>query len=99
MKNIKFNGFRRDVEDFFAKSGIRERKKLSHHPFLVFLEDKNEISVEIVDSPRALLEGYPDDTKVAGQWEGRWSSDFFQFTVGEFKKFIKKNPAETYHVV
>jgi uncharacterized membrane protein len=47
---MTFNGFRHaipgETDGFFQLSGIRESKKLSHHPFIVFHNDQ----VAICDS-------------------------------------------------
>lgn len=45
------------------------------------------IEVKIIDNKEALLE-LEDKTPVMGQWSGQWRSDFFQFTVGDLRKFI-----------
>jgi hypothetical protein len=89
---------RTDLKDFFSLSGIRESRKLSHHPFIVFIEKKDEIIVEIVDSPARLIE-FPASTKVMAQWGGKWASDFFQFTAGDLKEYIRQNPKESYHII
>jgi hypothetical protein len=89
---------RTDVEDYFRLSGIREFKRLSHSPFLVFVEDEDRVEVKIVDSAATLLT-YPDHTKVMGQWRGEWRSDFFQFTVGQFRTYTKEHPKQAHHVV
>ena len=95
MVEIITNG-RTDIEDFFKLSGIREYRKLNHCPVLVFTQYKNEkVNVEIVDKPIELL-SFPDDFKAMAQWRGEWRSDFFQFTIGEFKEYIRNNPAESY---
>ena len=82
---------RTDVDDYFRHSGIREYKKLPHTPFLVFVEKGDLVEVEIVDRADRLL-SYPDDTKVMAQWAGQWRSDFFQFTVGQFRAYIAAHP-------
>ena len=92
---IQFEGFRDDLEDYFKLSGIRECKKLVHHPFIVIEKEK----VSIVNNPKNLLEGFADDVDVIGQWEGKWQSDFFYFKVGQFRKYIQENPAKPWHVV
>jgi len=76
---------RTDLNDYFKLSGIREYKKLSHTPFLVFIPLKDEVKVELIDSIIKLLD-YPNDTQVMSQWRGQWSSDFFQFKISELKK-------------
>jgi hypothetical protein len=43
--------------------------------------------VRIIDNKEELL-ALPDETPVMSQWSGQWRSDFFHFTVGDFRKFI-----------
>lgn len=89
---------RKDNERYFKLSGIRETKQLSHTPFMIFRE-LEDVVVELCHNAKALLENYPDETKVLAQWKGQWSSDFFSFTVGEFREYVKNNPKENYHIV
>jgi hypothetical protein len=89
---------RTDIEDFFRLSGIRETKKLNHTPFLVFIESEDKIEVQIVDSADKLLR-YPDETKVMAQWRGEWRSDFFQFSVSQFRKYVIDNPPKPHYIV
>jgi hypothetical protein len=89
---------RTDPNDYFKLSGIRESKKLPHTPFLVFVVSTDAVEVKIVDSAKTLLE-FPDETQVMAQWRGQWKSDFFQFKVGDLRKYVAEHPAEKYHVV
>ena len=89
---------RSDVQECFQRSGIREHKKLSHTPLLVFQEDDNTVEVVILERADKLLE-YPDNIKVMGQWRGEWRSDFFQFTVGQFREHIANYPPELWQIV
>lgn len=89
---------RTDVDAYFEQSGIREYKKLNHTPLLVFVEVDDIVEVEIVDSAAKLL-SYSDQTKVMGQWAGKWRSDFFQFTVGQFRAYTHEHPKQSYQVV
>lgn len=79
---------RTDLEDFWRLSGVLTAKKLPHTPFLVFdlgpmiEEGSTTVEVHIVDSIQKLLV-WPDALPVLCQWGGNWSSDYFQFTVGE----------------
>ena len=43
--------------------------------------------VVLVDNKNDLLL-YPDETEVMGQWKGQWSSDFFNFKVGDMRNYI-----------
>ena len=89
---------RTDISDYFEKSGIRDWKKLPHTPLLVFQVEGGTVTVRIVDNPQELL-GFSDDTKVMGQWTGKWRSDFFQFTIGQLREHIEKNPPGPYRVI
>lgn len=89
---------RTDLAEYFKLSGIREHRKLTHAPFLVFIASANTVEVRIVDNAKKLLE-YPDATQVMGQWRGEWKSDFFRFTVGDLRAHVTKYPPEKYHVV
>ena len=77
---------RTDLKDFFEKSGNFSGVKLTHTPFLVFLEEEGAIRVHIVDSADELLK-FSDETPVMGQWQGNYRSDFFQFTVGDYRPY------------
>jgi hypothetical protein len=80
----------KDCTAFFTKSDNFCRSKLAHTPFLAFLNeqvgDKITVTVQIVDNVPDLLK-LPDSTQIMSQWQGQWRSEFFQFTVGEYKKF------------
>lgn len=95
--DVLTNG-RTDIQEYFQRSGIRDHKKLNHTPLLVFEVDDNTVEVRILDRADKLLE-YPDDTKVMGQWRGEWRSDFFQFTVGQFREHIDRRPRESWQIV
>lgn len=88
---------RTDLKDFFEKSGNFSGVKLTHTPFLVFLEEEGTFRVYIVDSADQLL-SFPDETPVMGQWQGNYRSDFFQFTVGDFRPYAdeKKKQREKF---
>lgn len=77
---------RTDVEDFFKKSGNFDGQRLLHTPFLAFIERADGIHVQIIDNVDQLLT-LSDETPVMGQWQGDYRSDFFQFTVGEYRPF------------
>ena len=81
-----FTAGRTDLKDFFEKSGNFSGAKLTHTPFLVFLEEEGAIRVKIVDSADQLLT-FSDETSVMGQWQGNYRSDFFQFTVGDYRPY------------
>jgi hypothetical protein len=92
---VNFNGFRHAVpgeqDGFFQFSGIRENKKLAHHPFVVFHNDH----VAICDSARTLMEASPGlgrDSPVGRQWR----SDFFHFKVADLIAHVALIPAKEY---
>lgn len=89
---------RTDVDDYFAKSGIREFKRLRHTPFLAFREGQGWTNVEIVDSIDKLLM-YPDEAKVMGLWPGKHHSDYVNFTVGQLRQFVAAHPKESFEMV
>jgi len=80
---------RTDLKDFFERSGNFSADKLLHTPFLVFLEKEDAIHVKIVDNAEQLL-SFPDETPVMGQWQGNYRSDFFQFTVGDYRPYAEE---------
>lgn len=80
---------RNDVADYFRISGVFDGNKINHSPLLVFITNDNSVTVKIVRKSYDLLE-YPDDTPVMGQWRGDWSSDYFQFTVGQYREFYNQ---------
>jgi hypothetical protein len=84
MPTIKLAG-RTDVEDYFKRSGVFDADRMEDTPFIVYLVRDDEIVVELVHSPAKLVT-YPDDTPVMSQWVTDEISDFFQFTVGQFKQ-------------
>src|SRR5437588_4646314 len=86
---------RTNLKDFFEKSGNFSGVKLTHTPFLVFLEKEDAIEVRIVDTADQLLE-FANETPVMGQWQGNYRSDFFQFTVGDYRPYAdeKKKQCE-----
>lgn len=88
---------RTDTDELFELSGIRE-KLLNRNPALGFVANGNEVSVELVSNPRDIL-GFADETPFMVQWPGRWRSDFFQFTAGDFRRYVAEHPKASYHVV
>lgn len=76
---------RKDTRDLF-RLHIGREAKLVHSPLLVFTPVGETIMVDQVFKGADLLP-YPDETKVMVIWPGKWRSDFFQFTVGEYRDF------------
>lgn len=62
-----------------------------HHPFLVILADPQNrtVSIEIVRNSQALL-SFPDDTPVMAQWPGQYRSDWFHFTVSDWRAHVER---------
>ncbi len=87
MVKIILDG-RTDIDDYFEKSGVLFYERLNHTPLLVFVASEESVRVRIVDRPAELL-SLPDETQVMGQWEGQWRSDFFQFTVGDYRRHLE----------
>ncbi len=88
MPKIVLDG-RTDVDEFFKKSGVFESERLVHHPLLAFIEKEDEIQVQLVEVPRQLL-SFPGETPVMGQWSGEWRSDYFQFTVDQYRHYVEE---------
>jgi hypothetical protein len=89
---------RADLDAYFRLSGIREYKRLTHTPFLAFVVSGNSVKVKIVENATALLK-YPDATQVMSQWQGQWKSDYFQFKVGDLRRYIARHPAEKHELI
>ena len=87
MTKILLDG-RTDVEDYFRLSGVFDSERLNHTPLLVFVASEDTVKVHIVDKPTELL-SFDDATPVMGQWRGEWRSDFFQFTVGQYRRYVE----------
>ena len=76
---------RTDLNDFFTQSGVFHGEPLIHTPLLVFVATQDAVEVRILHMPSELL-AFPDETPVMGQWRGEWRSDYFQFTVGQYRQ-------------
>lgn len=63
----------------------------SHNPFLVILVDvpNHTVSIEIVRNSQALL-SFPDETPVLAQWPGQYRSDWFHFTVSDWRAHVER---------
>lgn len=83
---------RKDTQAFFAQSGILEWEHMPHTPLLAFLVGEDTVRVLIVERPRDLL-ALADETPVMGQWQGEFRSDFFQFTVREYREHLERRIA------
>jgi len=95
MTRITLAG-RTDIDEYFKLSGVFESERLTHTPLLVFIVGQDSLTVRIVDKATDLL-SFPDETPVMGQWAGQWRSDFFQFTVGQYRQHLeaKLEPLKT----
>ncbi len=74
----------KDVDEFFKLSDVFTAERLNHTPLLVFIATEDAVQVRLLDHAHELL-SFPDDTPVMGQWRGTMRSDFFQFTVGQYR--------------
>lgn len=83
-------GGRTTHDDFFVKCPSFQSKSNKHFPFLVFEVDSSSVEVKMVYDPTLLLP-YPASTRVMVQWQGKWSSDYFSFTVGELVQYMSAN--------
>ena len=79
---------RKDVDDFFKLSDVFTAERLNHTPLLVFIATEDAVQVRLLDHAHDLL-SFPDDTPVMGQWRGAMHSDFFQFTVGQYRTYTE----------
>jgi hypothetical protein len=87
MTKIILDG-RVDIDAFFKCSGVFDSECLNHTPLLVFIASEASVTVRIINKPNELL-SLPDDTPVMGQWRGERRSDYFQFTVGQYRPYAK----------
>ena len=79
---------RKDVDDFFKLSDVFTAERLNHTPLIVFIATDDTLQVRLLDHAHELL-SFPDDTPVMGQWRGTMRSDFFQFTVGQYRTYAE----------
>ncbi len=75
---------RKDVDEFFKLSDVFTAERLTHTPLLVFIATEDTVQVRLLDHAHELL-SFSDDTPVMAQWRGTMRSDFFQFTVGQYR--------------
>jgi len=80
---------RKDVDDFFKLSDVFTAERLNHTPLIVFIATDDTLQVRLLDHAHELL-SFPDDTPVMGQWRGTMRSDFFQFTVGQYRAYAEE---------
>jgi hypothetical protein len=83
---------REDISAYFCDV-VLVYKRLVHTPLLAFIPDGEAVTVRLISDPALTLE-LPDTTPMMGQWQGQYSSDFFKFTAGQLKDFIKDNPSK-----
>ena len=79
---------RKDVDDFFKLSDVFTAERLNHTPLIVFIATADALQIRLLDHAHELL-SFPDDTPVMGQWRGTMRSDFFQFTVGQYRAYAE----------
>jgi hypothetical protein len=82
---------RRDLGDLF-RIHISSARELPLAPLLVFVEGEDGVvRVRIVKQPAEML-NHSDATPVMAIWPGKHRSDYFQFTVGEYREFLNGGP-------
>lgn len=86
MPNVMTNG-RPDLEHFFSRSKFEDPDVLRHHQILLFRVEYDDVEVMIIKDANDLLL-YSDDTKCMAQWPGAKRSDWFKFTVGDYKNHL-----------
>lgn len=84
---LKFIGFRKDLKDLFAVSGLLVPGKKLKDSELMVITPSGE--VKVLDSIRD-LDQESDDTDVLLRWPGKWTSDTFHFTVKEYKDWVNR---------
>jgi len=77
-----FTGVRHDLDDFFKMTDALTSEDRCHYPFIV-LTPAGHVVIERKGS--GLATQYPPESNVLCQWPGKWRSDFFHFTVKEFR--------------
>jgi hypothetical protein len=81
---------RTDTHDFFRLSRLYAPyyQGWAHHPALAFLlEGDLTVRVQAIYTPNELSR-LSNDTVVMQQWQGRYESHFFRFTVGQAREFL-----------
>lgn len=69
-------------DDFWRLSDVLNPGPKPHHPFLVLENEDGHTHINIIQDIDGLL-AYADETPVLYQWQGKWRSDFFHFSVGQ----------------
>jgi len=87
---IYCRGTRTDSEGCIAE--LCQYTQLNHTPFIAIIEDcgvyGENTHISIVSSARELIK-LDSAVKVIAQWRGKYSSDFFEFTVGDVKRHME----------
>jgi hypothetical protein len=81
-----------DIDQYFKLSNVFDCENLNHAPFLVFDITNDTLHIQIVDNAKKIL-AYQDETPVMGQWRGDYHSDYFQFKVGQYRKYLEAKDA------
>jgi len=84
---------RTDFDDLFAISELFDGTTLNHNPLLAFIIDDDICRVQLVHNSDDLLTDFEDNVQIMAQWPGKWRSDWFKFTVHDFKQWYKANYA------
>lgn len=77
-----------DEPRFWQKSPVLRNANAAHFPYIVMWEAGPGIDTVNVTTVRNVVDllQYPDDAMVLWQWQGAERSDFFRFTVGDFRR-------------
>ncbi len=87
MQEITLSG-RTATNDYFQYlDGLLRNGRLTHTLLLAFICAENSLKVSIIDNYKELL-ALEDTTPVMAQWRGEWRSDFFKFTVGDYRNYV-----------
>lgn len=82
---VSTKGIRHESADFWDLSGVLRNSEAAHYPFIVMRQTGDDVEVTTVKNVVDLLQ-HPDETAVLWQWRGQYRSDFFAFTVGQFRE-------------
>jgi len=74
-------------KNYFELSGSIESSFLHHTPFIIL----DPVGIRLCSNAEELITTYKDkeETKILGQWRGRWDSNFFLFTIGQLKYYLE----------
>jgi len=87
---IKTIGIRRQLAEYFSKCLTKsdESVELQHNKVLVFNILGGVVTVEPVNYWISIV-NYDDNCLCIGPWPGKTRTDYFRFTVKDFKLFLE----------